>query len=106
MSLKKIKPHTSCAFKSISRTQTSPCITSIIQDFAHGYAKQRNIAKTINVFDKDRQKTEIDRMRSYFLTNDNVKTKFKLTARRLSFQNGKKLSSKYMAKKKTSTSLP
>jgi len=74
MSLKKIKPHTPCTFKSISRTLTSPCITSIIQDLAHDYAKQKNIAKTINVFDRDRHETEIDKMRLHFLTNDNVKT--------------------------------
>jgi len=68
----KIKLHTPCTFKSISRTQPTPCATSIIQDLAHGYAKQRNIAKTVDVFDRNKQETEIDRMRLHFLTNDNI----------------------------------
>jgi len=55
----------------ISHT-TSPYASSFIQDLAHSYAKQRNAAKTVNVFDRDRQRTEIDRIRLHFLTNDNI----------------------------------
>jgi len=51
---------------------TSFCATSFIQDLAHSYAEQRNTAETVNVFDRDRQKTEIDKMRLHFLTNDNI----------------------------------
>jgi len=73
MSFKKIKLYTPCTFKSISRTHTSPDATSNIQDLAHSYAKQRNTAETVNVFDRDRQKTKIDKMRLHFLNNDNIK---------------------------------
>jgi len=52
---------------------TSPYAIPNIQDLAHSYIKQRNTVKKINVFDRDRQRTEIDKMQLHFLTNDNIK---------------------------------